>query len=141
MKRLEEFRKKLEDHQLKVKAELEKHLQESKKQIVDYYLPSVKNSPPDALLGQSLSGKPSEDEARQWLEAELNRVFPRADELIQKMVLEERYKDVTFETLNRGDFLELIETAFPNVDWEKAYNEFKAAGEDRSKEQRNLSKR
>jgi hypothetical protein len=132
-KRLEEFRKKLEDHQVKVEAELNKDLEYSRKQIVDHYLPSVKNSPPDAWLGQSLSGKPSEDEARQWLNAELDRVFPTAESLIQKMMLEVRHKDVTFETLSRDDFLALVKKAFPNVDWEKAYNEFKAAGEGHSK--------
>ena len=44
------------------------------------------------------------------------------------MKLDERYKDVTFETLNRDDFLDSVKEAFPNVDWEKAYKEFKAAG-------------
>jgi hypothetical protein len=39
------------------------------------------------------------------------------------------YKDVTFETLNREDFLPLIQEAFPAVNWEKAYEEFRAAAE------------
>jgi hypothetical protein len=60
---------------------------------------------------------------------ELDRVFPKAADLnlIQGMKLDERYKDVTFETLNREDLLESVKEAFPNVDWEKAYKEFKAA--------------
>jgi hypothetical protein len=45
------------------------------------------------------------------------------------MQLDVRYKDVTFETLNREDFLDAIKEAFPHVDWDKAYNEFRAAGE------------
>jgi hypothetical protein len=40
-----------------------------------------------------------------------------------------RYKDVTFETLNREDFLDAIKEAFPHIDWDKAYEEFRAAGE------------
>jgi hypothetical protein len=132
--RLEEFREKLEAHQTMVKADLQKHLDDSRKQIIDYYLPRVMETPPDALLGQLLSARPSEKEAREWLKSELERVFPNAESIIQKMMLEVRYKDVTFETLNRDDFLELVKKAFPNVDWEKAYNEFKAAGEGRSKE-------
>jgi hypothetical protein len=93
VKRLEEFKKKLETHQATVRVELQKHLDDSRKQIIDYYLPRVIESPPDGWLGKSLSGKPSEDEARQWLDAELDPVFPEAEKLIQKMVLEERYKD------------------------------------------------
>jgi hypothetical protein len=49
------------------------------------------------------------------------------------MELNWTYKDVTFETLNRKDFLPLIKEAFPDADWEKAYSEFRAAGEKSSK--------
>jgi hypothetical protein len=45
------------------------------------------------------------------------------------MKLDVRYKDVTFETLNRDDFLESVKNAFPHVDWDKAYAEFIAVGE------------
>jgi hypothetical protein len=40
---------------------------------------------------------------------------------------------VTFETLNRDDFLDAIKKAFPHVDWEKAYSEFRAVGEEPKK--------
>ncbi|MDW7774501.1 MAG: hypothetical protein SCH71_16575 [Desulfobulbaceae bacterium] len=129
-KRLDEFREKLAKHQKDVKKNLQQSLDESKEQIIEYYLPRVVESPPDALLGQLLSGgKPSKDDARRWLVRELSRVFPEAESLIKKMSLEVRYKDVTFETLNRDDFLDSVKMAFPDVDWDKAYNEFKAAGE------------
>lgn len=133
VERLAAFRAKLAKHQADVAAELQKHLDESRKQIVDYYLPRVLETPPDALLGQLLSGKPSENLARRWLDVELNRVFPNAESLIQEMKLDERFKDVTFETLNRDDFLESVKAAFPNVDWDMAYKEFRAAGESSGK--------
>lgn len=126
--RLAAFRSDLERHQETVKSELQSKLNESRKQIVDYYVPLVVQNPPDAMRGQFL--KFGEDEARLWLGAELDRVFPKAETLIQKMQLDVRYKDVTFETLNREDFLNAIKTAFPHVDWEKAYSEFRAAGEE-----------
>lgn len=129
VERLATFRAKLEEHQKAVAADLQKHLDESRKQIVDYYLPRVVQAPPDALLGQLFSEKPSEDSARRWLDFELNRVFPRAEVLILEMKLNERFKDVTFETLNRTDFLESVKAAFPSIDWDKAYDEFRAAGE------------
>jgi hypothetical protein len=128
--RLDEFRNKLEAHQKQVGEELQKHLDESRRTIVDYYLPHVMETPPDALLGQSLSGQATENGARQWLNAELAPVFPSAESLIEVMRLEERFKDVTFETLNRDDFLQSVKEVFPSVDWDKAYKEFRAAGED-----------
>jgi hypothetical protein len=127
--RLATFRIKLVSHQAAVASELQKHLDESRRQIVDYYLPRVIESPPDSLIGQLLTGEVSEDDARKWLYAKLDRVFPSAKSLINEMKLEERYKDVTFETLNRDDFLESVKTAFPSVDWDKAYDEYRAAAE------------
>lgn len=127
--RLKDFRAKLDAHQKTVAADLQKHLDASREQVVAYYLPRVIESRPDALLGQSLNGEISEDSARRWINGELDRVFPTAESLIHEMKLEERYKDVTFETLNRGDFLQSVKEAFPTVDWDKAYKEFRAAGQ------------
>jgi hypothetical protein len=125
--RLATFRAELKTHQEKVERELQGQLDESRKQIVNYFVPRVVASPPDAMRGQFL--KFEEAEARAWLDGELDRVFPKADALIQKMQLDARYKDVTFETLNRDDFLDAIKEAFPRIDWDKAYKEFRAAGE------------
>jgi hypothetical protein len=125
--RLKKFGEELKAHQEKVEKELQGQLDESRKQIVDYYVLRVVENPPDAMRGQFL--KFSANEARIWLNRELDRVFPRADALIQKMQLDVRYKDVTFETLNQKDFLEAVKEAFPMIDWDKAYNEFRAAGE------------
>lgn len=66
---------------------------------------------------------------RKWIEQVLAGVFPTADKLIHAMTLEITFKEATFETLNHPDFLESVKNAFPTVDWDKAYKEFKAAGE------------
>ena len=132
--RLSEFRTKLEAHRKAVEADLQTHLNTSREQIVAYYLARVIEAKPDALLGQSLNGEISEVAAMNWLNGELDKVFPSAESLIQEMKLEERYKDLTFETLNRKDFLESVKDAFPSVDWDTAYSEFKAAGQSESEE-------
>lgn len=125
--RLKTFREALKAHQEKVEKELQGQLDATRKQIVDYFVPHVVANPPDAMRGQLLEF--SESEAKIWLDGELDRVFPKADALIQKMQLDVRYKDVTFETLNRDDFLDAVKEAFPRIDWDKAYSEFQAAGE------------
>ena len=93
-------------------------------------MPIVVKNPPDAMRGQFR--KFEEPEARVWLDSQLDRVFPKAAALIQRMQLDVRYKDVTFETLNREDFLDGIRKVFPHIDWDKAYDEFRAAGEKRT---------
>ncbi|MBL9154198.1 MAG: hypothetical protein JNK37_17025 [Verrucomicrobiales bacterium] len=125
--RLNELRKKLDEHQKDVESKLQTKLDESKEQVVGYYFPLVVSNPPDALVGSLL--KVTEDDIRLWIEGELSAVFPTAEDLTRKMTLDERYKDVTFETLTRPDFLDSVRAAFPKIDWDKAYKEFKAAGE------------
>ncbi len=127
-KRIAEFRLALAAHRKSVAADLQKYLDESRKQIVEYFQDKVMSSPPDALLGGLLDGKPTADDARRWLNSELDRVFPTAGSLIQDMRLDVRFKDVTFETLNQPDFLGSVKKAFPNIDWDKAYEEFRAMG-------------
>jgi hypothetical protein len=58
--RIVELASKLEKHQEAVRATLQRKLAESREQVVDYYLPLAKNSPPDAVVGQSLSGNITE---------------------------------------------------------------------------------
>jgi len=125
--RLATFREDLKGHQERVERELQGKLNESRKQIVEYYLPRVIESPPDAMRGQFITF--GETEATSWLNSELDRVFPKAEELINRIQLDVRYKDVTFETLNGADFLDAIKKAFLGNDWDRAYNEFLAAGQ------------
>lgn len=128
--RIEQIRAKLEAYQRKIRDTLAAELTISCEQVVEYYLPLVKAKPPDAVYGQSPSGQATEDECRNWLVQELRRVFPNADKLVKAMTLEITYKDVTFETLNRTEFLDAVKVAFPSeANWDKAYSEFKAAGE------------
>jgi hypothetical protein len=130
-KRLNELRGKVEKFKAEIKENLEKQLDTSRDEVVKYYLPHVMENPPDAFSGQLLTDKPTEDDAQKWLHRQLDAVFPTTEELIKNMELDETYKDVTFETLNRKDFLPLIRKAFPYVNWERAYEEFRAAGEKR----------
>jgi hypothetical protein len=127
--RLNKLRVELEEFQTKVKAKLQDNLNASRDEIVTYYVPRVLANPPDKFRGQLLTAAFTEDDARRWLGKQLDSVIPTADELIKKMELEQTYKDVTFETLNKPDFLQGLRKAFSDVDWDKAYNEFQAAGE------------
>ena len=125
--RLIAFRAKLAEHKDRVKADLGNRLEDSKKAVVDYYLPLVKESPPDALRGQLLSPSPDEDTIRRWLTLELERVFPKPEELITEMTLDVQFRDVTFETLNEDGFGAALRKAYPHVNWNKPFDAFNAA--------------
>lgn len=97
--------------------------------MVDAYLPLLQKRPPDALRAQVMTSVPTEGEVRWWLEIELGRVFPEADNLVDEMNLDVTFRDVTFETLNEPGFRDKIQSAFPMVDWDKPFDEFLAAKE------------
>ncbi len=127
--RVEAFRKKLEAHKKKVRDELEKHLADSRQKVVEYYLPLVKERPPDSLMGQLITAKPDDAQVSAWLDAELDREFPRPDQLLSDMKLDVQYRDVTYETLNEDGFADALKDAYPHVDWDKPFDEFNAAKE------------
>ena len=127
--RLEQFKKDLEQHREHVREKLHETLHESRKQIVEYYLPRILESPPDALRGQTPRPKPTKEDARWWLHRELAKVFPKVEALVQNMQVTVLYKDITFETLNHEDFLRSVKDAYPSIDWVRAYEEYRAAGE------------
>lgn len=127
LERLGQLRQKLEKHQEKVKAELQAKLDDSQKQVVAHYVRQTGGNAPDALVGAMTNVSPERVAA--WIEAELTKVFPTAEDIVGRMTLSDRYKDVTFETLNHQDFLGSVKAAYPDIDWDKPFKDFKAAGE------------
>jgi hypothetical protein len=105
---------------------LEAELSASRKKLVEGLLPAAKKSPPQELLAQ-VSGKPSADVLRRYLDDELRHVFPSANDLVGEMKLEWIPKGVTYETLSNPDFQNRVRDAFPYEDWDKPFHEFEAA--------------
>lgn len=131
--RLEKFKKELEQHRQVVWEELWETMDKALEQIVKYYLPRILASPPYDLRRRIIRAEPTVDEARDWLDRKLKPVFDKAfDRLksdVEKMQLIVRYKDVTYETLNREDFLQSVKKAYPYINWDRAHEEYLAAGE------------
>lgn len=137
-KRLEEFKKELEQHRELVREELRETRDEAREQIVEYYLPIILKSPPVDLRYQFSRDRPADEEARErlareWLDRkvkpEFKKEFDRLKSDVEKMHLIARYKDVTYETLNREDFLQSVQEQYPHINWARAHEEYRAAGE------------
>ena len=133
-KELEELKMELEQHREMVREELRETMEKALEQIVNYYLPRIMESPPDDLyyqIGRDMPAPPPI--AREWLDKKLKPVFKKAlDRLksdVEKMQLIVRYKDVTYETLNRKDFLQSVQEEYPHINWARAHEEYRAAGE------------
>lgn len=128
--RLSGLRAKIEDHQKSIKDDLASVLEKSKKLVIEYYTPLIIKNPPEELIG--IFGEPTKEDIDSWLDIRLSKGFPVVDDLINKIQLDVHYKDVTFSTLNKADFLGQIKEAYPEVNWDKTYDEYKAAGEQNS---------
>jgi hypothetical protein len=115
----------IEKFQAKVLERLEKELADSRKKLVEGLLPAVKKSTPPALQAQ-VSGKPTVEVLRRYLDDELSRVFPSAQSLIGEMKLDWIPKGVTYETLSNSEFQERVRAAFPYENWDKPFREFEA---------------
>jgi len=127
--RIETLRQRLEAHKKSVKQKLTDRLQHSCEQLIDHFGVLVERAPPEALLGQISTPKPTSNQVRKWLQEELSRVFPTPAKLINRMTLDVQFRDVTYETLTQGGFAKKLRKAYPLVDWDKPFGEFDAARE------------
>ena len=125
--RITRFKQRLAEHKKAVEESLAKHLEKSRDQLVEYFLPLVRQSPPDVFLGQITTRKPSDDQIRSWLGFELGKVFPEPQDLVTEMKLDIQFRDVTYETLNEEGFGAKLRDAYPQVNWDKPFDEFDAA--------------
>ncbi len=126
LKKIDELDKKLTDHGKAVQENLQQSIDDSKKAIVDIYVPILKANDLEDME-RELGANPSDEIIRVWIEDQLNDVFPCADELINKMELRYDFKDLTYETLNKKEFIENVKKAFKYENWDKAYQESIAA--------------
>ena len=126
LKKITELSEKLTIHGNKVREELQNSIDGSKNAIVDIYEPILKANPSEFMLIE-LGADPSDVDIRKWILEQLNRVFPCAEELIGKMELRYDFKDLTYETLNKKEFIDNVKKAFIYEDWDKAYQESIAA--------------
>lgn len=126
LKKIEELDKKLTEHGKAVQQNLQQSIDDSKEAIVNIYVPILKDNHLEDMVIE-IGESPNDDAIRKWLSEQLNGVFPCADELIKKMELRYDFKDLTYETLNKKEFVDNVKKAFIYEDWDKAYQESIAA--------------
>jgi hypothetical protein len=128
IKRMAELVKKLEAHSLNVKDKLQESIDDSKSAIAKIYVPVLKENLTDditIIVGEN----PTEESLHQFVLDQLYTVFPSAESIIKKMEIRYEFKDLTYETLNKKDFLDNVKKAFKYESWDKAHSEYLAASE------------
>lgn len=122
------FRIKIGEYETEVRKDLQSQINDSVRKIANYYLPLVKDNPPQEMQGR-LGPMPNDTQILSWIERQLFKVFPDSKTLGSRMAVKVVFKDVTYENLNDENFLLAIKQAFPDIDWDKAHEESLAVAE------------
>lgn len=107
---------------LRVKAQIAGELQTSRAQLVKSLVPVIEGNPPDELR-YSVTGSLNSELVSRYLDRKLVEVFPTPDQIVGEMELNCTFKGVTYETLNEAAFQAAVRNAFPEVDFEKPFEE------------------
>ena len=107
-----------------------KEIDNSRKQLVESFLPALVKKPPKDLEFELVYGgtdKPIKEQVRDWINDQLDKCFPAVDSLLRDMEVRLVIKSVTYEMLKEPKFQKLVRDAYPKMDWNKPFEEFSAA--------------
>ncbi|NCD35388.1 MAG: hypothetical protein EOL87_18530 [Spartobacteria bacterium] len=126
---IKEFQKKIENHKDSIKLNIKEHINRSKYIVTEHYIENLLKNPPVELKAFCQSSIPTRERSMDWLDRELTKVFPKVEDICNEIALDLNYKDVTYQTLKDESFLQQIRELYPDVDWDRPFEEYKAAGE------------
>jgi len=107
-----------------VRSQLQEQMDDSAKALVKGLFPAVKQNPPDSYTKLHGLFAP-EDYLRQRLTEDIDKAFGKAEDLVSEMQVKLVFKDVAYESLVDGKFLEIARKAMPGVKF--LHEEFDAA--------------
>jgi hypothetical protein len=107
-----------------IKADLQKHMDTSAAALVNALLPAVVRSPPESYTKIHGPGV-SKTQLRHLLSEDIRKAFGKGADLVQEMQVSRVFKDVAYESLVDGKFLEVARKAMPGVEF--LHDEYDAA--------------
>lgn len=118
----------IELHRERVRERFAREAEKSKSALVLAFWRAVQRNPPDDLLAQLPTMKPSMEEAKAYLAQLLDNAFPQVDKVCQGMSVRFVPKDLTWETLNEPGFVEWLGKQYlANCGLQKPFDLFRAA--------------
>ena len=124
---VEKARAELAKFSADAKTNLQTEITACRDELIKTLLPIVIDHPPKSLIFNISNDAPTVEQARKYLEKELNKVIPAVDKLIGEMNLHCDYKDVTYDMLNDKEFQERLRNEFPFENFPQFHEEFEAA--------------
>ena len=103
------IRQQIESMKANFNSKVDKEIEKSKKLLIDALVPIVKRNPPKELKNSLVDAKKiSVETAKSYVKDQLDKAFISSDQYLEDMQLEIRYKDLTLDTLEREDFIDII---------------------------------
>ena len=103
------IRQQIESMKANFNSKVDKEIEKSKKLLIDALVPIVKRNPPKELKNSLVDAKKiSVETAKSYVKDQLDNAFVSGDQYLEDMQLEIRYKDLTLDTLEREDFIDII---------------------------------
>lgn len=121
--KIEDLKKELEILKAEIRSTIQAEIDSSREKLTKMFLDGVIKNPPEELTSQLPTGKPTEESARNFIISELSHALPKTNQMLGNMEIHCDFKDVTYEMLNDGDFIEGIKAQYPYLHLDKTYQE------------------
>ena len=106
---VEDIRNQIESLKSNFNNKVNKEIEKSKKLLLDALVPIVRKNPPQELKNFLVDTKKiTVETAKIYVKDKLNESFVSSDQYLDDMHLDIRYKDLTLDTLEREDFVDVI---------------------------------
>lgn len=114
-KEVEDLRTRIEKHKEEIRKVYDKERERSKAALVQACWRPLSKEPPKSLLARIVGPKPTMEEAKAYLEGEIDRVLPTIDEVCEGMSVILVIKDVTWRTLNNKEFVDWLKQEYKHA--------------------------
>jgi hypothetical protein len=114
-KEVAELKKRVEAYKDEIRKVYNKERERSKAALVQACWRALSKEPPKSLLARIVGEKPTIEEAKAYVEDEIDNVLPTIDDVCEGMSVSLVIKDVTWETLNNGEFVEWLKQKYKHA--------------------------
>jgi hypothetical protein len=114
-KQVAELRKRIEAYKDEIRKLYNKERERSKAALVQACWRALSKEPPKSLLARIVGEKPTMEEAKTYVEDEIDRVLPTIEEVCEGMSVSLVIKDVTWETLNNEEFVKWLKEKYKHA--------------------------
>jgi hypothetical protein len=114
-KEVGKLRTHIEEYKDEIRKVYNKERARSKVALVQACWRPLSKEPPKSLLARIVGERPTTEEAKAYLEDEIEKVLPTIEEVCEGMSVSLVIKDVTWETLNNGEFVDWLKQKYKHA--------------------------